>query len=319
MKSIIVNVLLFFIVLFYGCTFESFSPAPVSKNKYIDFLDKGSKKISMGYHFMIERNSDGNYIRKQFYPETRQLTHYYTYSNRKLTIKKGLAKEWWDNGDLRFEGSFENNQRSGEWKEYYTNPTNSKQKTISQGNYVKGKKEGVWSKYNENKILIAEVFYKLGKRDGIYKYYNKQGELIEKGLYENDKQIKKEVIGGEIKMGKTGFKVVDEMPRFAGCENVIGKEAKKKCSETKMLKFIYERIKYPEFARLNGIEGECVAQFTINRDGEITELVVIRCICKEIKAEVKRIVNSMPEWSPGLHNGKKIKVNYTLPVSFSLE
>jgi hypothetical protein len=51
------------------------------------------------------------------------------------------------------------------------------------------------------------------------------------------------------------YKVVDEQPRFSGCEEIKKMEKRLDCSFTKMLKFMYSNVKYPAEARQQNIEG----------------------------------------------------------------
>jgi protein TonB len=119
------------------------------------------------------------------------------------------------------------------------------------------------------------------------------------------------------------FKVVEDMPRFPGCENEGSKEAKMACAQKKMLEYVYKNIKYPAIARENGIQGRAVVQFVVEKDGKITDAKVLRDPGAGTGAEALRVVNAMnnlPErWTPGKQRGKPVRVQFTLPVSFKLE
>lgn len=120
------------------------------------------------------------------------------------------------------------------------------------------------------------------------------------------------------------FKVVEDMPRFPGCENKgLGKAELKKCAEDEMLKFIYGNIKYPAVARENGIEGRAILQFVVEKDGTVQNIKVLRDPGGGTGKEAERVVkmmNSMGQkWIPGKQRGKPVKVQYTLPVSFKLQ
>lgn len=115
------------------------------------------------------------------------------------------------------------------------------------------------------------------------------------------------------------FKVVEEMPRFKGCEDLEGDvKAKKACSDRKMLEFIYENIKYPKIARENGVEGMVVVRFVVEPDGSISNPEIVRDIGAGCGEEALRIVNMMPEWIPGRQRGKAVRVQFNLPVRFDL-
>ena len=120
------------------------------------------------------------------------------------------------------------------------------------------------------------------------------------------------------------FKVVEEMPRFPGCENADATTKQKyDCSKEKMLEYIYKNMKYPKEARDANVEGVVVAQFVVNKDGKIDEISIVRDIganCGEVVLEVLNTMNSMEEsWTPGKQRGKAVNVLYTIPVRFKLE
>ncbi len=118
------------------------------------------------------------------------------------------------------------------------------------------------------------------------------------------------------------FKVVEQMPRFPGCENEASEHKKKDCSNRKMLDYIYSHLKYPAEAKDKIIEGNVVAQFTINKDGGISDINIITEIgygCGNAVIEMLQTMNDMPEkWVPGKQAGRNVNVLYTLPVKFKM-
>ncbi|MCB0662356.1 MAG: energy transducer TonB [Saprospiraceae bacterium] len=115
------------------------------------------------------------------------------------------------------------------------------------------------------------------------------------------------------------FKVVEDMPRFPGCESEGDKAAKDQCATKKMLEYIYKNIKYPAIARENGVEGTVVVQFVVEKDGSITASKVVRDIGAGCGDEAQRIVDMMPKWIPGRQRGNAVRVQFNLPVRFKLE
>ena len=114
------------------------------------------------------------------------------------------------------------------------------------------------------------------------------------------------------------FRVVEEMPRFPGCESEYDKKARKKCAEQKMLAFIYDNIQYPPIARENGVEGTVVISFVVETSGRLSDIKVVRDIGAECGTEALRVVKKMPKWVPGKQKGKKVRVLYNLPVKYKL-
>ena len=110
---------------------------------------------------------------------------------------------------------------------------------------------------------------------------------------------------------------VDEMPRFDACEGVgEDKAALKQCATEKLLRYVGERIKYPTLARENGIKGQVVIQFVVERDGSISNATIARDIGGGCGAEALRVVKGMPLWVPGLQRSEPVRVRFTLPVKF---
>lgn len=119
------------------------------------------------------------------------------------------------------------------------------------------------------------------------------------------------------------FKVVEEMPRFPGCEDKTSLKEKDDCAKMEMLKFLYTGLSYPADARKNGVEGMVLAQFVVDKNGFIEDAKILRDIgggCGQAALAVINSMNDLPDrWVPGKQRGKAVKVIYTLPIKFKLE
>ena len=86
-----------------------------------------------------------------------------------------------------------------------------------------------------------------------------------------------------------------------------------------LIKYLSENIKYPEDAKKDGAEGRVICQFTVNKDGSISDVEVVRSSGNEsLDQEARRVVQSMPHWKPGLQRSKPVRVRYTIPITFKL-
>ena len=101
------------------------------------------------------------------------------------------------------------------------------------------------------------------------------------------------------------FDVVEEMPMFPG-------------GNAALMDFLANNIKYPQVAEENGIQGRVVLTFTVEPDGSLTEVKVVRGVDIALDKEAIRVVKSMPKWIPGKQKGSAVRVKYTLPVTFRL-
>lgn len=115
------------------------------------------------------------------------------------------------------------------------------------------------------------------------------------------------------------YKVVDEMPRFPGCEDsgLKGMDLHN-CSMKKLLEHCYTQLKYPEAARKAKVEGRSVAQFIVRSDGSITDAKIVRSIGHDTDEAVLEMIGTFPKWRPGYQEGKAVDVEFTIPVSFKL-
>ena len=103
------------------------------------------------------------------------------------------------------------------------------------------------------------------------------------------------------------FMVVESMPEFPG-----GQQA--------LFKFLSENVKYPVIAQENGIQGKVICQFTVNKDGSIVDVQVVRSGGDpSLDKEAVRVIKTMPKWKPGKQRGKPVRVKYTVPVNFKLQ
>lgn len=86
-----------------------------------------------------------------------------------------------------------------------------------------------------------------------------------------------------------------------------------------LLHFISRSIKYPEPARQNGIQGKIFVRFVVNTDGTISDASVVRPLDPSLDREAIRVVLNMPQWKPGMQNGRPVRVNFTIPINFVLQ
>ncbi len=101
------------------------------------------------------------------------------------------------------------------------------------------------------------------------------------------------------------FVVVENPPQFPG-----GEKAR--------MQYMVENITYPELARKKGIEGTVFVTFVVERDGSINEVRVLRGIGGGCDEEAKRIIENMPNWTPGTQRGKPVRVQFNMPIRFTL-
>ena len=101
------------------------------------------------------------------------------------------------------------------------------------------------------------------------------------------------------------FVVVEKQPEFQG-------------GTAGLMKFLSENINYPKEAKEKGIQGRVILNFVVEKDGSVSDVKIVRGQDPLLDAEATRVIPLMPNWTPGLQKGERVRVRYTLPVVFSL-
>lgn len=120
------------------------------------------------------------------------------------------------------------------------------------------------------------------------------------------------------------FMIVDEMPRFPGCENnsKFSKAEKEECSKKLLLEFLSQNVKYPEEAKEKGIKGQAIIQFTVIKNGTIKNAMIINDPGYGLGEAARQAVLCMNTqgkvWKPGIAKGVPVNVQYTVPVKIGL-
>lgn len=242
--------------------------------------------------------------------------------------KDGIWIDNYSSGELYSKMNYINDEKEGTGNFYY------KSGAVSQeGKYVKGKKSGVWVNYEENGKIASEINYVDDRMEGEAKYYEK-GKLVcegkhNKGIrifnwtfyYPNGKvsyvydygytfvskdAYKKSFDDTPVKNLDVPYTIVELMPSFPG-------------GETMMMEFIQKNITYPKSAKENNMSGTVYVNFVVDNTGEVIKVNIIRGVVKALDDEAKRIVESMPRWSPGMQSGRPVAVSFNLPIKYRLK
>ena len=102
------------------------------------------------------------------------------------------------------------------------------------------------------------------------------------------------------------FQLVEEKPSFMGGD------------ANEFSKWVTQRLVYPEIAKENGVQGRVTLQFTVESDGRVTNVKVLRGVDSSLDQEAVRVVSSSPRWTPGKQRDRAVRVTYTFPVIFQL-
>ena len=97
--------------------------------------------------------------------------------------------------------------------------------------------------------------------------------------------------------------VVEQNPEFKG-------------GKTAMLKYLSEKMHYPELAKQSSIQGTVFILFVVGKTGKISNVKMTLGIGGGCDEEAVRLVKEMPDWIPGKQNGKVVSVMYQIPIMF---
>jgi len=102
------------------------------------------------------------------------------------------------------------------------------------------------------------------------------------------------------------FALVEEKPKFQGGD------------ANTFSKWVSQHLDYPEIAKENGVSGRVMVQFTVNPNGTVSDVKVLRGVDPSLDKEAVRVIQSSPKWTPGKQRDRAVKVTYQFPVIFQL-
>lgn len=101
------------------------------------------------------------------------------------------------------------------------------------------------------------------------------------------------------------FRVVEDLPQFPG-------------GAVEFMKWLTKNLKYPPSAQQRKVQGRVVAQFIVNKDGSISDLMLVEKVSSELDREALRVLRMMPKWTPGVMDAKPCRTKVCIPVVFKL-
>jgi TonB family protein len=225
---------------------------------------------------------------------------------------QGICYEYYNTGKRKSIKIYNKGQIVGDAVTYYPNGgLNTIENYSPQGIYLKqyldtagntlaDNGNGKWLKISEGNLNgYMEGPVVNGKEDGEWKRYaNDTTYTI------NYKQG--EIISGKEFLTDNIFEKVEQVPTFPGGDLAFSK-------------FISRNVRYPAIAREKNIQGRVIVSFIVEKDGTLTNTKVLRGIGGGCDEESVRVISLSPNWKPGSLNGKPVRVQYSVPISFALQ
>jgi len=103
------------------------------------------------------------------------------------------------------------------------------------------------------------------------------------------------------------FVIVEDMPKFRGGDINTFRE------------WVQKRVRYPELASENGIQGRVFITFVVETNGNVSSVSVTRSVDALLDEAAKEAVAASPKWEPGMQRGRPARVRYSIPIIFQLQ
>lgn len=84
------------------------------------------------------------------------------------------------------------------------------------------------------------------------------------------------------------------------------------------LRYIGNNYRYPASGEKAKVSGRVVVTFIVEKDGSLSDFKIVRDLGFGTGEEAVRVIKESKKWSPGIQNGKPVRVQYTLPIVLNL-
>lgn len=166
---------------------------------------------------------------------------------------------------------------------------------------------GRYPEHNTDRDTQSVIDYEMMEKELEY-LYNFTVALANTGstlAFRNSEAPSREAFHGDA----YGFNEVDQRPMFLNSAD----------PSQFLEKWVYQYLKYPEKAVIEGVQGRVMVAFVIEKDGKVSDVKVVKSVSPELDAEAVKVVSASPKWKPGRLAGEKVRTSMTIPVEFRLE
>ncbi len=117
------------------------------------------------------------------------------------------------------------------------------------------------------------------------------------------------------------FEIVEHKPLFKGCAEFKGdNESAEKCFNRGISTHVAKNFIFSETARRKGIQGKVYTSFVIEKDGEVSNVSIVRGVHQLLDLECIRVISEIPEMdSPAVQRGKPVRISFTMPINAKLQ
>ena len=231
---------------------------------------------------------------------------------------QGAYVEYYRNGNLKAGATFDKGMLSGSQFVNYPNG-----KLYYSSSYDTAKKELI---INEVKDSTGTVLAEHGK-GMMVRYRNEYKQIVDQGPILNG--LKEGEWKGRVNDTVTyvctysqGVSVSGVSRTQSGRDIHFNKDAIEPTfpgGPNDFYKFLATNVRYPKEAKRNGIQGKVFLSFVIEKDGSLNDIRVVRGIGYGCDEEALKALKTAPPWAPGYQYGIAVRVQYSIPISFTLQ
>ena len=203
------------------------------------------------------------------------------------------------------------------------------------GTFKKGKATGKGRVYRDNGIVVSGD-YKNGRYHGVDTIYRTDGIMLV-GKFKNGKLVSRisDSRDNGVVAAKPKYPQVDLRRRheaFLGELELMWEErniaiAKRAGLVTPKFQgggiddfalWVNSQIVYPIKDRASRVSKTVIVEFTVLRDGSVSDVHAIFGSDPVLNEEAVKVVSRSPKWTPGEQNGEKRSVRMSVAVNFSM-
>lgn len=111
--------------------------------------------------------------------------------------------------------------------------------------------------------------------------------------------------GTDPKNNPEHLRIAEDLPVFPG-------------GPVELMKWLTKNLRYPQDAQRQKVQGEVRVQFVVGKDGKLTAQKVVKSLNPSCDREALRVIRMMPDWKPGVQDGKPCRTMVCIPIVFKL-
>jgi antitoxin component YwqK of YwqJK toxin-antitoxin module len=218
------------------------------------------------------------------------------YTNEDCKIKDGWFIYYDHKGERNLAGKYTQNMKNDLWLTWY--PSGQIRDSVF---FLNDLAHGPSRKYFESGLIESTGYFRNGIIDSVWEWYHENGRRAALEKY--------------TKGTLASFECFDTTGTSIGMNCAINRPPAIKGKYGGVEKYVSDSIRYSEKMKLTEISFVTV-QFTVNKEGRMSEPRVINPANKSLSDEIIRVLKSIPGWYPAVSHNRTVEHTYTLNISF---